>query len=288
MSIAYNRSSKKIPVTAIAFTVGALSILGIMGIGLMMSLKDKTITQTDRVLTAKVKLASANKKFFTSTVSFDFGTLNNKGEVIIQNPGYLQQALLAVAAQDKARARRVIDDRKSLAYRQEETYAASLLELGIKQEMSRVALVSPDKIVEWRVYQSQSGEWRKEPVTAARRLSHLTVDLMSNRLGQHSRYSVDYSSVETVSGLGKSLDGATKATYDLYLAKGMDRQVRELQALEIRPDFSVEKSLLVKPGEFGSAIKPKDKPKSNAENKAQQKPNPKKVEPIPKIDKPKK
>lgn len=75
----------------------------------------------------------------------------------------------------------------------------------------------------------------------------------------------------------------------MYLAKGMDRQVRELQALEIRPDFSVEKSLPIKRGEFGSAYpKPNDKAKSNAKNKAQQKPKPKKVEPIPKIDKPKK
>jgi hypothetical protein len=64
MSIAY-RSSKKIPVVTIAFTVGALSILGIMGIGLMMSLKERTVTQTDKVLAAKVKLASANRKFFT-------------------------------------------------------------------------------------------------------------------------------------------------------------------------------------------------------------------------------
>lgn len=287
MSLAY-KASKKIPVAAIAFTVGALSILGIMGIGLIMSLKDKTITQTDRVLAAKGKLADANRKFFTSTVSFDFGSLNNNREVIIQNPGYLEQTLLAVAAQDKARARRMVDDKKSLAYRQEETYAASLLELGIKQEMSRVALVSPDKIVEWRVYQSSDGKWRKEPITAARKLSHLTVDLMSNRLGQHSRYSVDYSSVETVAGLSKSLDGATKATYDLYLAKGMDRQVRELQALETRQDFSAEKSALIKPGEFGSPIKAKDKPKSNAEIKKQQKPIPQKIEPIPKINKPKK
>lgn len=288
MSLAY-KASKKIPVVAIAFTVGALSILGIMGIGLIMSLKDKTITQTDRVLAAKGKLADANRKFFTSTVSFDFGTLNNNKEVIIQNPGYLEQTLLAVAAQDKGRARRMVDDKKSLAYRQEETYAASLLELGIKQEMSRVALVSPDKIVEWRIYQSSDGKWRKEPITAARKLSHLTVDLMSNRLGQHSRYSVDYSAIETVAGLSKSLDGATKATYDLYLAKGMDRQVRELQALETRQDFSAEKSALIKPGEFGSANPTtKDKPKSNTEIKKQQKPILQKIEPIPKINKPKK
>ncbi|MCL1474458.1 hypothetical protein [Argonema antarcticum] len=283
MSIAYSKS-KKIPVVAIAFTVGAFSILGIMGIGLMMSLKERTVTQTDKVLAAKVKLADANRKFFTETGSFDFGSLNQKGEVIIQNPGYLEQTLLAVAAQDKAKARRMIDDKNSLAYRQEETYAASLLELGIKQEMSRVALLPPDKIVEWRVYKSSGGQWIKSPVTSARKLSHLTADLISNRLGQHSRYSVDYSSVETVSGLGKSLDGATKATYDLYLAKGMDRQVRELQTLEMRQDFAPQRYQIVKPGEFGAAIKPNPNKGNPKESERQESKNPKA---IPKITKPK-